>query len=55
MHNPRDSGAQAYLPLTYPDYLLATAINNQCLLKECWSNDFEATDGHLKPVPARGN
>src|SRR5881398_1621718 len=21
MHNPRDSGAQAYLPLTYPDYL----------------------------------
>jgi len=20
MHNPRDSGAQAYLPLTYPDY-----------------------------------
>src|SRR5438876_987828 len=21
MHNPRDSGAQGYLPLTYPDYL----------------------------------
>src|SRR5689334_23081404 len=21
MHNPRDSGAQAYMPLTYPDYL----------------------------------